>query len=573
MHHPTAISAKNTVLFLSRSGFGGWFSRLQVGQKIGFGYAMALGIAVVGTVVGFAVGNAYQSRAQQLRDRVQEETALVHQLETNLLQAQMHQQSLMLFQEPDLFWQEAALLREKIATADRLWTALKMSQNSPVEVSNPRVAAFAHLVAEYNGVADAYFQPIESQLQYLDPFALESEDFDATRLALAALHRSGEAAQFRQFLADLGEIVALTADERQAADAELAMAARLRTQIVAVSVLVSMAIATLLAFCTSRAIAQPIQSATSIAQRATRESNFELQVPITTNDEVGLLTDALNQLMLRVRQLLAERKSAEVMLVQTEKMSSLGRLAAGVAHEINNPVSFIHGNVSHTASYVTDLIDLLQRYQQAYPQPALVVQQKIEELDLDFLITDLSKCLTSMKLGTERIRQIVLSLRHFTHLDEAAVKEIDLHQSIDNTLVILNTQLKDKIDAIKHYGIIPQIECHPVQMNQVLMHLLSNAAEALLEQPDAAHKQIIIQTEAISRDRVTIKICDNGPGIAPEIQDKIFEPFFTTKPIGQGTGLGLATCYEIVKQHGGKIMVNSQLGHGAEFAITLPIRL
>ena len=249
-------------------------------------------------------------------------------------------------------------------------------------------------------------------------------------------------------------------------------------------------------------------------------------------------------------------------------------MVAGVAHEINNPINFIHGNLEYANQYIIDLLKLIRLYQQEYPQPTEAIAAEIAEIELDFLTEDLLKIFESMKIGSERIRQIVLSLRNFSRLDEAQMKLVDIHEGMDNTLLILNSRLKHGIEVIKNYGELPEIECYPAQLNQVFMNILVNAIDALEESGDNSKKgktrQILIQTQKLDSSQILVRICDNGPGISPAIQSKLFDPFFTTKAPGKGTGIGLAICYQIVEKHRGKIEVISSLGAGAEFAIALP---
>jgi PAS domain S-box-containing protein len=295
---------------------------------------------------------------------------------------------------------------------------------------------------------------------------------------------------------------------------------------------------------------------------------------------------------------LHELQEAQTQLVQTEKMSSLGLLIAGIAHEINNPVSFIYGNIPHATQYAQDLLHLIDLYRQHCPDSVSVIQAETEAIDLEFISRDLPKVMHSMQMGAERIRQIVLSLRNFSRIDKSASEPVDLHQGIDNTLLLLQHRLKAKmgrppIQVIKEYGELPLIECYAGQLNQVFMNILGNAIDALeelqverfLAERDVAwagnSRQtklptpcIRIRTELRDTDTVVIRIADNGPGMPSQVQQQIFDPFFTTKPVGQGTGLGLSISYQIVvEKHGGQLKCFSKPGEGTEFLIELPLTL
>lgn len=273
---------------------------------------------------------------------------------------------------------------------------------------------------------------------------------------------------------------------------------------------------------------------------------------------------------------LQELQLTQAQLIHSEKMSSLGQMVAGVAHEINNPVSFIYGNIPYVDRYVRSLNEILAAYQRYYPQPNAEIQTLIEDAELDFLLKDLAQILSSMKGGASRIREVVLSLRNFARLDEASRKSANLHDGLDSTLFILQSQLTE-IQVQRFYSELPSIECYPRQLNQVFMSLLTNAIEALNRWPVEA-KTITIRTElspAQTRGEYVIRvaIADNGPGIPTELHSKIFDPFFTTKEIGQGTGLGLTMSYQIiVHQHQGQIRFHSEIGKGSEFVIELPVK-
>lgn len=319
------------------------------------------------------------------------------------------------------------------------------------------------------------------------------------------------------------------------------------------------------------------------------------------NDRLKEMSEKLEQ---RVEERTAELskslqtlKTAQVQLVQSEKMSALGQLIAGVGHEINNPLNAITGNLSHAEDYIQDLLRLINLYQQKFPDPGDEIEEEIEEIDLEYLIEDLPKLLDSMKFGSDRLAQISHSLRVFSRSDRDQKAYFDLHEGIDSSILLLTNRLKGKgdrpkIEIVKEYGEIPLVQCYPGQINQVFMNLLANAIDSLesrfakdaLEEscimtPDLEERThedkptVWIRTKLDQEGYAIVKFSDNGIGIPPEVQDRLFEPLFTTKPVGKGTGLGLSICHQIaVEKHGGTLTCFSEPGQGAEFIITVPIQ-
>jgi signal transduction histidine kinase len=374
----------------------------------------------------------------------------------------------------------------------------------------------------------------------------------------------------------------------------------------------------------------PISTSINTLKRKTQEigsGKLDRSVDIHTGDEIEALAHEFNTMAKhlkdvydsleekvqertnelvrangQLKETLVHLKKTQSQLIQTEKLSSLGQLVAGVAHEINNPVNFIFGNLTHVSRYVQDLLALIQCYEQHHPQPHPNVVEFQEELELDFVKQDLTEALDSMQLGTKRIREIVLSLRNFSRLDEAEQKEANIHDGIDSTLMILQSRLKaypdrPAITIHKHYGNLPLVYCYPGQLNQVFMNILVNAIDALdtfYQAPSATEHQppelrIDICTQVCPQEELTaemiststplknhqkwlkIAIADNGPGIEELTRKRLFDPFFTTKAVGKGTGLGLSISHQIiVDKHGGEIWCNSQPGQGTQFVIVIP---
>jgi signal transduction histidine kinase len=377
------------------------------------------------------------------------------------------------------------------------------------------------------------------------------------------------------------------------------------TQMTILLCLGALAIASTMGYFTTRRIARPILRINQASQ-AMASGNLNQTVELTKIWELNTLALSFNYMAGQLRESFTalERSKAELedrveerttelknafgdlqrsqaQVIQSEKMSSLGQLVAGIAHEINNPVNFIHGNITHLSAYTQDLLRMIQLYQERHYSNDLEVQELAEEIDLEFLIEDLQKMLTSMKMGTDRIRNIVLSLRNFSRMDEAEFKAVDIHEGIESTLLILQHRLKGKpespaIQVIRDYDNLPEVECYPGQLNQVFMNILVNAMDALDEvNVTEKHSSLItIRTSMINNSQwVEIAIADNGTGMPDKVKNHIFDPFFTTKPIGKGTGMGMAISYQIItEKHGGKLECVSILGKGTEFVIQVPVK-
>ncbi|TVQ19356.1 MAG: HAMP domain-containing protein [Leptolyngbya sp. DLM2.Bin15] len=591
----------------------------RIYQKIGIGYFWSIGIGLTGSLLGLVVADYYQGQAiTQLLD-AQTQSLLLGQLETAGREAQFQSLALDLAVHTDKpyqpHWVQFQLAMDQARTRQLALTSF-LDNNPSWFAAPPEV--MTDILNDYLQALQIYEADLASALQALTEARSQPEQA-AAQANLTNLVSGTSAAQINEIHAQIIQLTQTAQQQELEGTVEMEDAQGLEKLIIVWSMIVSAAVAGGLAFRTTRAIAQPLEQVTHIAQRVAAEADFTLRAPITNHDEIGWLAQSLNNLIQRIQEYthdlkqaaqtteaqnkelqkaLGNLRQAQAQLIQTEKMSSLGQLVAGVAHEINNPVSFIYGNISHVKQYTNDLLTLLSAYQAELPQPSSNLQKQISTIDLDFLQADLPKVLQSLQVGAERINSIVLSLRLFSRLHESEKKPFDLHQGLDSTLLILNSRLKaqpnrEAIAVIKHYGDIPFIECYGGQINQVFMNILSNAIDALeerivLESPQASTMSqnesreacdrssdppsIHIQTHSLADHDVLVTIADNGAGIPDSIASKLFDPFFTTKPIGKGTGLGLAISYQIItEQHQGTLTCKSVLGQGTVFTIKIPV--
>ncbi|WP_008314907.1 sensor histidine kinase [Leptolyngbya sp. PCC 6406] len=599
---------------MASKGKGFRLGVLGIGQKIWLGYGVTLGIAIGGVLLGMGIGAHTQQRAFAVANWAQTKAELLNRLRTSVLETRLHEYLLFsALDNPESLRQESAVFAEYSRETQLAWWDLQvfLAESGPEATGEATAALFSgdatdpehshgseaephghgdhghedhrhggnpevslpQVIEAFDASLTDYLQQVEAlDRQLSNPAGQGTVSQEAAEIALLALINSEAAADLDDLSHELEDLTAAAYNRLQQTQATLDQAIVLNRWIVLGSVTLSIGLALVLGRYLSHSLSQPLRQVTAIAQRITREDNFALQAPVTSRDEIGTLAAALNGLAQRVQTLLTEQEAvAQQKLIQSEKMAGLGQMLAGVAHEINNPVNFIHGNLIHAQNYVTDLLSLIHAYEAALPEIPDSVQVVAEDIDQEFLEEDLPQLLKSMQIGSERTCQIVMSLKNFSRLDNDTSHSVDLHACLDTTLLLLHNRLKKGVEVVLQYGDIPLIEGSPGSLYQVFMNLLSNALDAFQDEPPNS-PILTITTERSGPDHVAIHIADNGPGIPTEHQAKIFEAFFTTKPTGVGTGLGLSISREVVvEKHHGQISCQSSPGAGTTFTVELPI--
>lgn len=565
---------------------------MTIKTKILRGYLIPLGLSITGIVSGLSIGNYLQTRAFYQHQSVAETQKLIDRIQIDILYNQPTQQLVPYLNSPEEFQVAIDRFRERVKKVREILVYYRQSDPASYWIDQE----MNNLLLSYEQDVILFEQKINQLAQQITPLlsSVDSTNVQAQDLVVN-LAKSPEFAKFVEFPNALQEFDRELELQERELELKLREARDLRSQIIFISLIVSVSLGLFFAFYTSQVISQPVQKVTAFSEKIIQDSNFDLRCSVSSNDEIEILANSLNHLILKVNQLLQElhQKNTDLeealstvqkqqfRLIQAEKMSSLGQLVAGVAHEINNPVSFIYGNLQHLEEYSATLVEFIELHHQHYPHPVPEIKDYMETHEVDFLQEDLPKIVESMKLGSQRIREIVLSLRSFSRMDEAEYKEANINQGIDSTLMILQHRLREQpnrpaITVSNNYADLPLVECYPGKLNQVFMNILVNAIDALEGKPDRDRPLKIEITTSYSEEEqeVQVVIADNGEGIPESIQPQIFNPFFTTKTVGGGTGMGLAISHQIITEaHQGELICNSTPGIGTEFVIKIPIHV
>ena len=574
------------------------FARLRprrIGWQIGYGYLVAIAIGWAGSITGMVIADYFQGQGiLQLID-AQKQAQLLTEFEQTVGQAQLHgTRAIALSNNRDKLAEELSALRtnlSEVAVLRQTFDAF-LSDRPAWTAADPAVLSF--LLADYEQLLNQQADSIVTTLETEQP-----QD------ALPAILSAEVTEQLDQRYSDLTALISVAQSQAAQASDVMETAQGFEKFMIVVSMTLAGCLAGVLAWRTTRAIAVPLEKVTHAAQQVTQKADYDVRIAVSRNDQIGVLATALNNLIERVaertqsleqaaqvsavqnqelEETLATLRRTQLSLVQSEKMSSLGQLVAGIAHEINNPLGFIHGNLNYADQYSSSLLAVIDQLRSALNEPVNIPGEESEDIDIDFIREDFPKVLHSIKNGAERINNLVVSLKIFSRLQESHLKLSNLNDGLDSALLLLGHRLKrqsqrPEIQIQRCYGELPLVECYGSQINQACMNILCNAVDAIderWEQAEADWQPLITLRTLQVGDHVRLEIENNGLTIPQSARDKVFDPFFTTKPPGQGVGLGMSTSYEIIhRQHRGKLSFTSPAasGCGARFTVEIPQRL
>ena len=566
-----------------------WLSNLQVGQKIGLGYAIALSIAILGTSIGIIIGNSYQKEAEEAVEDALEEIQLLKNVKNSLSNTQLHHKRLIVFlDQPKLFQQEVDSFQEGAAKFNQSWSQFKnYYENEAAEESPEELEKVASLQENYDGAVSIYVQQTENILGKINSFQLNSEEIITAQKLLLDFYNSPTVLKILDFGNDL-EIAldVFIIDEQEDVINSFATASTLRIQVITLSMALSTVIAIILAMYTSRTITSPLRKLTQVAEKITQNSNFSQQVSLNTQDEFGVLGNAFNQLLERAKELLEAQKQRTIELKQIneklkatqkqmiaqEKLASLGSLTAGIAHEIRNPLNFVNNFAELSVDLTEELREELETQQDN-------LDPEIAEELID-IIADLSTNANKINHHGKRAEKIVSNMLLHSRSGESNWELTNINSLLAEAINLAYHGMRAKDSSFNvtldtdYDETIGKLNIVPQDINRVFLNVVGNACYAVHAKKKANGDDFVPLIKVRSRnlgEKIEIRIRDNGDGMSSEVIDKVFNHFFTTKPTGEGTGLGLSLSYEIITQeHQGELRVESEFGMYAEFIMVLP---
>ena len=558
-----------------------WLGRFGVGQRFLVGYGLAISIAIAGTAIGGSLAQLKLNAGWKRVDQVSAVRDRFSDLRVELLEIIAHPASRKAntIQTPadvQALWQEIerhAIIAEESYTWLAEWADKPDASQSALGPIHDR---WTVTLQSDRAVAERFFRIVRRRLLSVDSsLAADGVPFDRELHRWLIVDFQGRVirSDITRLTIDVQNLLPAIEEIQKTVEAEQRLLSVAWWFVFGGSSLLSLAVAIAIGSYISRSTVTPIESMAATARNITTSGQFERRFEVVGNDEISDLSQAFNASLDRVQTLLDEQEQTTTeRLLAGEKLSSLGRMLAEVAHELNNPINYLSGNIPHCKTYVGELCELLAAYEAEVTDPSAELEELAEELDREFLETDLKKLIASMEVGAQRARQIILGLKNSSRTDDERPSPLSLQDSVEGTLAILYNRLKKGIDLETSFADLPSIEGFPGSLYQIFSNLIGNAIDAVNEN-DRAEKRIRIATEQWDEHHVAVRIHDNGGGIPDSVRDRIFEAFFTTKPTGVGTGLGLAIVKQLVEEkHGGRLLLETTPGDGTEFIVVLPMQ-